>query len=136
MLKEIFALLDWFRVAILLRFKKSKALFKEGEIWWCHVGMNIGVEIYGKGPKFMRPVLVLRKFSADGFFGVPLTSRCRNSDWYARITSTNVGGSAVLNQTRTFDAKRLIARMGVLSDENFCSVKKSFLELCEKSYKP
>lgn len=37
--------------------------FKEGEIWWCVIGENIGIEINGKQKKFSRPVLVLKKIS-------------------------------------------------------------------------
>ena len=33
----------------------------EGDIWWCTVGENVGVEINGKGHLFARPVLVLTK---------------------------------------------------------------------------
>ena len=32
---------------------------KEGEVWWCSVGENVGVEINGKHSLFLRPVLVL-----------------------------------------------------------------------------
>ncbi len=129
MLQEIFAILDWFRVTILLHFKKSKALFKEGEIWWCHVGMNIGVEIYGKGPKFTRPVLILKKFNADSFLGIPLTSRNKVSDWYVPAIYAEHKDSAALNQARVFDAKRLLTRMGSLSDEGFHVIKQSFINL-------
>ncbi len=29
-------------------------LFKESDIWWCHLGDNIGTEISGKGDMFDR----------------------------------------------------------------------------------
>jgi mRNA interferase MazF len=35
--------------------------FKNGEIWWCSIGENIGSEMYGKGEFYRRPVLVIRK---------------------------------------------------------------------------
>lgn len=126
MLQEIFAILDWFRIAILLHFKKSKALFKEGEIWWCSIGMNVGIETYGKEPKFLRPVLVLKKFDASGFFGIPLTSHRKIGSWYVPITCGGIHGSAMLNQARIFDAKRLVIRMGALGDEHFKSIKQIF----------
>ena len=46
----------------------------EGDIWWCSVGENVGVEINGKSDFFSRPVLVLKKLSRYGFLGIPLTS--------------------------------------------------------------
>lgn len=27
----------------------KKVFFKEGEIWWCSLGINLGEEVYGKG---------------------------------------------------------------------------------------
>ena len=39
--------------------------FSEREIWWCSVGINVGVEVNGKNSKFERPVLVLKKFNGQ-----------------------------------------------------------------------
>lgn len=38
-----------------------------GKIYWCSVGYNVGHEVYGKGDKFRRPVLVLNAFK-NGMF--------------------------------------------------------------------
>lgn len=38
-------------------------VIKDGEIWWCAMGENIGVEINGKNESFARPVLVFKKLS-------------------------------------------------------------------------
>lgn len=32
----------------------------EGDVWWCAMGENIGVEINGKHEVFSRPVLVFK----------------------------------------------------------------------------
>ena len=37
--------------------------FKEGDIWWCSIGLNIGDESYGKGRDFRRPILIFKKLS-------------------------------------------------------------------------
>ena len=34
---------------------------KEGSVWWCKLGLNIGDEEDGKGDYFERPVLILKK---------------------------------------------------------------------------
>lgn len=36
--------------------------FKEGEIWWSHIGENIGIETNGKSDAFTRPVLIFKKY--------------------------------------------------------------------------
>lgn len=33
---------------------------KKGEIWWCAMGENVGVEINGKSEVFSRPVLIFK----------------------------------------------------------------------------
>ncbi len=81
MLEEIFGFLDWLKVKINLRSSKAKPLFKEGEVWWCSIGINIGVEIYGKGKKFTRPVLIFKKFNEGSFLGIPLTTQIREEKW-------------------------------------------------------
>ena len=48
--------------------------FYEREIWWCAIGVNVGFEQDGKGERFARPVLIIRKFSKNVFLGVPLTT--------------------------------------------------------------
>ena len=66
MLQNYFlALLDWLRITIRLRNRQRKPLFKEGEIWWCSIGLNVGDEEYGKGPFFQRPVLIFKKFTKN-----------------------------------------------------------------------
>lgn len=54
----------------------------EGEIWWCALGENVGVEINGKNNLFSRPIIILRKFSKLSFFGIPLTSKSHDGSWY------------------------------------------------------
>jgi mRNA interferase MazF len=134
MLEYIFAVLVWCKVVIFLRGKDKKILFKEGEIWWCSIGMNVGVEIYGKGRRFARPVLILKKFTSGFFFGVPITSQIKRGIWYAPISFGDVASTAVLSQARSFDAIRLTERMGTLTEENFQEIRRAFLEFHSASW--
>ena len=36
--------------------------FREKEVWWVALGVNIGFEQDGKGEEFRRPILILKKF--------------------------------------------------------------------------
>ena len=47
--------------------------YKERDIWWLSLGHNVGVEEDGKGEMFNRPVLVVKGFNKDLFWGVPLS---------------------------------------------------------------
>lgn len=56
---------DWFSLKLTLCSKKSNAIFKQQELWWCSLGANLGEEIFGKGEKFTRPILIFKKFTAN-----------------------------------------------------------------------
>lgn len=130
MTKDYFiALLDWCKVNIFLWHKSPNILFKEKELWWCRVGINVGVEIFGKGDQFARPVLILKKLNKESFLGIPLTSRPKDGSWYAPVFHAGRNDRAMLNQIKVFDGKRLIKRMETIGDDNFTEVKNAFLRL-------
>ncbi|MEI6041961.1 MAG: hypothetical protein WCQ00_00085 [bacterium] len=47
--------------------------FREGDVWWCSVGINVGEESFGKGDVFRRPILVIKKLSSSLCIGLPMT---------------------------------------------------------------
>jgi mRNA interferase MazF len=129
MLQNYFlALLDWLRITIRLRDRQHKPLFKEGEIWWCSIGMNVGTEIFGKGQRFTRPVIIFKKFNKDTFLGIPLTSQLKIGKWYASVTHGEKTDTALLAQIRVMDSKRLVERMEAIGDDGFDEIKRSFLD--------
>lgn len=77
--------LEWIELKSDLHFTGNYPLVKEGQVWWCAVGENVGVEINGKHDTFSRPVLVMKKLSRYGFMGVPLTSQKHEGSWYAKF---------------------------------------------------
>ncbi len=99
---------------------------KEGEIWWCAIGENVGVEINGKSEVFSRPVLVLKKLSSFGFMGIPLTSQMHEGDWYVPFAFQGKTSVAVLSQTRTFSVLRLYRRMGTLPESDLDAIAIGF----------
>jgi len=62
---------------------KNPPFFNEREIWWCSIGINIGYEVYGKGTLFTRPVLIIKKRSANTFIGIPMSTKLKpRPDFY------------------------------------------------------
>jgi len=118
---------EWCELKIALWGKDSEILFKDGEIWWCSLGMNLGEDIFGKGPKFTRPVLVFRKFTSNSFLGLPLTSQEKKGSWYVDISFHDKKNWIFLNQARILDKKRLTVRIGTLGGEEFRKVKAAFI---------
>ena len=91
-------------------------LFNEGEIWWCYVGENIGVEISGKTNLFTRPVLILRKYDQYSFYGLPLTTKYKEGTWYMPIEFGGKRQTIVLTQGRRFDYRRLQKKIGQIPE--------------------
>lgn len=48
--------------------------FKEREIFYAKIGKNIGFEQNGTGNKFIRPILILKKFNRSLFYAIPLST--------------------------------------------------------------
>ena len=90
---------------------KEPPLFKEREIWWCSIGINVGFEILGKNDELTRPVLILRKHSHFTFFGLPLTSKRKNISTCYPLSINKREGSILLDQGRTLDSRRLKKRI-------------------------
>lgn len=102
---------------------------KEGEVWWCGVGTNVGVEIGGKSSRHSRPVLILKKLSRFGFMAVPLTSKQKGGSWYVGFKFRGVDETAVVGQVRMMNVSRLYNKMGQVRKNDFKKVKAGFLNL-------
>ena len=99
-------------------------LFKEREVWWCRLGVNVGYEQNGKGDNFFRPILVLKKFNNDMLIGLPLSTVVKPSNsFYHTFQFNGKEQSIIIAQIRLFDAKRLSHRLGMLKGEDFGLIK-------------
>lgn len=126
---------DWFFVKDDTQRHKNMPCFKEGQIWWCRVGENVGVEINGKGKMFVRPVVIFKKFSQYGFLGIPLTTQNhleRAPDWYVYFKFQNRNEYAALNQIETISSYRLCRLMGTLDDTDKRRILDGFVRLYYK----
>jgi mRNA interferase MazF len=99
--------------------------FKEREVWWCSVGVNIGHEIDGKHERFLRPVLVIRKFNRQIFWGVAMSTKLKDNQYYFPIEFKGRQECIVLSHLRLYDAKRLNNLMGTLPKDQFDIVKEA-----------
>ncbi len=98
----------------------ERPFYHAREIWWCSVGVNVGNEIDGTGKEHDRPVLVLRPFNAETFFGVALVGHARTGRFYFPL-----GTVANLSQARLFDTKRLIRKIGTLDERTYRQLGKA-----------
>jgi mRNA interferase MazF len=101
------------------------SFFKEREIWWVSIGINVGHEEDGKGEQYSRPVLILKKFNKYIFSGIPLSTTKKVGNCYHRFIFDGKENAALLGQLKTFDSKRLINRHGILDEVIFQSIRKA-----------
>ena len=96
--------------------------FHVREVWWCAVGANVGVETDGKHTSFERPVLVVKKFNADMFWGLPLTSRERSGKFFRVVRYETGTSTVILSQLRTMSTKRMLRKVGVIPEDEFRAI--------------
>jgi len=110
-----------------------RVFFHVREMWFAHLGMNVGFEQDGRGDEALRPVLVLRKFNNEVMWALPLTLREKpDNPYYARFryiefpeeSAASMSSSiAILSQLRLLDAKRLRYKIGTADSGDFRIIK-------------
>lgn len=122
----------WNEVKKTLQIKNNKLTLKEREIYWLHLGENVGYEQNGKGDMFLRPVLIYKIFNQHVFYGIPLTSKVKNESlFYMRFYVKEKENYAILSQMRLFDIKRVHDRLGKISSEEFEKLKNKLRDLLD-----
>jgi mRNA interferase MazF len=112
----------WNKIQKKLHFK-LRLDFQRGDIWLCHIGINVGSEQDGKGWEFLRPIVIIKKFDDRTFFGIPLTSKHRSGNYYFDLGYINGKvGVAMLNQLRLWDALRLKRKIGYINKRDFTNL--------------
>ncbi len=107
----------------------ERPFFHEGEIWYCHLGANVGSEQDGVGDDFLRPIVIVRKFNDEVFWGVPLTRTQKKSPYYFAFAFGGEISVAILSQIRLIDARRLSYLIGVALPVDFSKIRKQLRDL-------
>ena len=110
--------------------KKTNAehprLYTVREIWWCRLGVNIGIEQDGKGEWYARPCVIMRGFGPDACLVIPLTTSPR--EHALRVPVGSVEGfqaRANLSQIRVVDTRRLESKIDFLEKGVFSKLRKA-----------
>jgi len=96
--------------------------FYAREIWWCSAGLNIGVEANGKNENFERPMLIVKKFNADMIWVLPLTTKEKQNKYHHKLEHEVIKSWVILSQIKTISTKRLLRKIGSISDSDFKEV--------------
>ncbi|MEI6042200.1 MAG: type II toxin-antitoxin system PemK/MazF family toxin [bacterium] len=114
---------EWIHAKINIDEKERKSQIKVMEVYWCALGENIGDEENGKGDDFCRPVLVFKKFNNNIFWGIPMSTKEKESIYYIKVRLLDSVRSVMISQVRTLDTKRLLKKIGYISRADFTIVQ-------------
>lgn len=114
------------KIKIQLADDKNNLYFYEKDVWWASLGANIGHEEDGKNDMFERPVLILKKFNKHLILIIPLSSKIKKDKfyYYKFISHSEKFVSAMICQIRLISSKRLIRKMGNISNQDFNEIKR------------
>lgn len=122
---------EWGELKPQIHGAKKNVYFHQREIWYVALGENIGFEQNGKGEKFKRPVIILKKFNKHCFLAVPLTTQKKEGKYYFQISEIKGKQNyAILSQIRLISSKRLITKIGMIPQTEFKNLKQKITEVC------
>lgn len=110
----------------------ERVFYHEREVRWCSLGLNVGFESDGKGDKYLRPVLIVRGFSREVCFCVPVTTKVKKGIFYHPVDlEDGIKRTAMLSQLRLLDTKRLHEMIGTAGGKQFKEIKQAITRLFE-----
>ncbi|MEI6296407.1 MAG: type II toxin-antitoxin system PemK/MazF family toxin [bacterium] len=110
----------------------NNLFYHEREIWWCHLGINVGFEQDGKGSNFLRPILIIKGFSKNVLLCVPLTTKSKQGKYYSEIVlGDGLSRRVILSQLKMIDSKRLREKICMIDEEQFKKIKQKIIHLIE-----
>ena len=125
---------NWNELKKLINQRENFPTFRQGEIWWTHIGLNVGFESDGKNEKYHRPVLIIKKFNKQLFLAVPLTTQIKVNPYYYKISfeKNKIERCAILSQIKMLDAKRLDRKIGKMTPKEFGVLRSKVSEMIGK----
>ena len=76
---------------------KVRPFFHEREVWFTSIGINVGFEQDGRGEKFLRPVVILKKFNNEVLWCIPLTKNQKKGKYYFSFSLDEKISTAILS---------------------------------------
>ncbi len=104
--------------------KSHNIIIKEWEIWWSSIWINTKTESCWKWPEFRRPVLIIKKLSANTCFVIPLSTKIKIWTWFANYKIDWIKYTALLYQMKMMHINRFTKRESHIGKENLKEIKK------------
>ncbi len=94
--------------------------FREREVWWARLGVNVGFEQDGGGTEYTRPVIILKKYNQQSCLAVPLSTTRKQGMYYFAVGNVEEKqAKAILSQIRMVDVRRLVHHVGTVDRDTF-----------------
>lgn len=119
----------WNKIKKKIDYSSNKKTVKLGEVYWCKLGLNVGVEQNGRQDNFERPVIVIKKFSNKIVLIAPLTTQSHEGNWYLDTILFNRKQQVILNQIKPIDTKRLLNSIGQMPLFEVQLILKEYIKL-------
>lgn len=119
----------WHKTKKEIEEKEKRINFQIRDVLFCSIGENVGFEQDGRGEEFLRPIVVIKKFNNQVFWGVPLTHTDKKGKYYFSFNLNEGKSVAILSQLRLFDAKRVKYKIGMINEKDFVTLKEKTKQL-------
>ncbi len=120
----------WNKFKKIIDNKDSLSYFREWQVWFISMWVNIWFEQNWKNTNFSRPVLVIKKFNKNIFLWVSLTTRKKKSDYIFQIWKiNNKENYIILSQIRLYSSKRLLSHIWWVSKDLNKYIKEKITKL-------
>jgi mRNA interferase MazF len=103
--------------------------FKEWDIWWISLGLNLKTEICWKWDFFRRPVLIIKKLSSSNFIWIPLSTKVKFWTWFINYKHKWIEQTALIYQIRMFNKIRFQRKIWEIDEKDFLKIKKGLANL-------
>jgi mRNA interferase MazF len=110
--------------------------FKEREVWFAAIGVNVGHEQDGKNELFERPILVVKRYNYRMLMAIPLSKKLKDDPYYIPYLFGGKMFSAVISQARLIDARRLLRKIYTLPADDYAQIMTAFVGQFEKKSDP
>lgn len=126
MQNKIKKIIEWTKLKIRLQQKinEGSIFYRQREIWWCSLGVNIGHEQDGKGISFQRPILILKGFNPHLLWVLPISTQVKRGKYYHTTEYKNQTYNIILSQLKLISTKRLLRKIRTMPKDEFKEVKK------------
>jgi mRNA interferase MazF len=91
---------------------------------------KLKIYIEDKNVYFERPVLILRKFNKEIFWGLPMSTKIKENEFHFKYSFDNDENATILlSQIRLMSSKILIRRLVTINRNTFSEIRKAVNKL-------